>query len=401
MANDLALKLSKRVKSIKPSPTLAVSARADEMLANGKPILNLSVGEPDFDTPDYIKIAAILAIQAGHTKYTAVDGIKSLKGAVCDKFSRENNLSFDLNQVIVSCGAKHSLYNLFSSILNEQDEVIIFAPFWVSYPDIVKLTGGEPVIIKTDFTNAFKPTPESLRAAITPKTRAVILNSPCNPTGMCYTNNELQKLAEVLIDYPQILIVSDDIYEHMLWSSDTFSNIVNVCPELYDRTIIVNGVAKTYAMTGWRIGYAAGPRPIIAAMKKIQSQSTSNPTSIAQYAALAALNGDQQSVKEMLAAYQKRHDFLINALSQLPGFSCLPSQGTFYSFPSISQLLHQRSGIEDDIQFSEYLLEKAGIAVVPGSAFGAPGHIRISFATNIDRLEEGVERLQETLTNFS
>lgn len=397
MTKDLAWELSPRVQRIKPSATLATSARAEELQAQGKPIINLSAGEPDFDTPEHIKEAAIKAIHDGHTKYTAVDGIKSLKQAVIDKFSGENNLRYDLNQVLVSCGAKHSFYNLFAAILNAGDEVIIPAPYWVSYPDMTKLTDGNPVIVKTDLANHFKMTPAQLNAAITDKTRMIILNSPSNPTGAAYTPNELKALGEVILRYPGIMVASDDIYEHNLWNPTPFTNILNACPELYDRCVVINGVSKSYAMTGWRIGYAAGPQKIIAAMKKVQSQSTSNPASISQYAALAALQGDQSCIHSMTKAYKQRHDFLLSELQTLRGIKCIPSDGTFYSFPCIEGLLHKIPAVTNDIELAEFLLTNAEVAVIPGSAFGTPGYIRISYATSMKNLETAVERIKKAL----
>ena len=400
MTKDLAQALAQRVQRIKPSPTIAVAARAEELQAEGKPIISLSIGEPDFDTPDHIKEAAIKAIWDGHTKYTAVDGIKPLRQAVVDKFARENNLNYDLNQILISCGAKHSIYNLLSAVINPGDEVIIPAPFWVSYPDMVKLADGEPVIVKTDFAQQFKMTPAQLNAAITDKTRVVILNSPSNPTGMAYTLPELEALAEVILQYPGLIVLSDDIYEHNLWSEHTFCNILNACPALYDRTIVINGVSKSYAMTGWRIGYAAGPAKIIAAMKKAQSQSTSNPSSISQYAALAALEGDQSCVTQMTQAYKERHDYVISELQTLPGIKCLPSDGTFYTFPLVEDLFKKEAGISNDIEFAEYLLTKAEIAVVPGSAFGAPGHIRICYTTDMQSLKNAMQRLSRAIADL-
>lgn len=397
MTKDIALELAQRVQRIKPSPTLAVSARAEGLQAEGKPIINLSVGEPDFDTPEYIKEAAIKAIRDGHTKYTAVDGIKSLKQAIINKFSRENHLNYELNQILVSCGAKHSFYNLFTATLNPGDEVIIPAPYWVSYPDMVKLADGNPVIVKTDFSNQFKMSPAQLKAAITDKTRMVVLNSPSNPTGIAYTRDELQALSEVILQYPGLLVASDDIYEHNLWNHTPFTNILNACPDLYNRCIVINGVSKSYAMTGWRIGYAAGPATIIAAMKKAQSQSTSNPTSIAQYAAQAALEGDQACIKMMVSAYKQRHDYLLSELTRIPGFKCMPSDGTFYTFPSIEGFINKLANITNDIEFAEFLLVNAELAIIPGSAFGAPGHIRISYATSMEHLVTAVERLKKVL----
>ncbi|VVC76078.1 Aspartate aminotransferase [Aquicella siphonis] len=400
-SKNLALELAQRVQRIKPSPTLAVSARAEELQTQGKPIINLSVGEPDFDTPEHIKEAAIKAIRDGHTKYTAVDGTKGLKNAIINKFARENQLQYEMNQVLVSCGAKHSIYNLFSAVLNPGDEVIIPAPYWVSYPDMAKLADGNPVIVKTDFAQHFKMTPAQLNAAITDKTRIIVLNSPSNPTGMAYSREELRALAEVILHHPGVLVATDDIYEHSMWNHLPFTNILNACPELYDRTIVINGVSKAYAMTGWRIGYAAGPANIIAAMKKAQSQSTSNPASISQYAAQAALEGDQSCIQSMTRAYQSRHDYLIEEFNKIPGISCVPSDGTFYTFPSVESFIHKDNGITNDIEFAELLLSKAEIAIIPGSAFGAPGHIRISYATSMNNLTMAVERLRQALSTLS
>lgn len=400
MNKDLALELAQRVQRIKPSPTLAVSARADELLAAGKNIINLSVGEPDFDTPEHIKAAGAKAIADGHTRYTAVDGIKPLKQAVIDKFQHENNLKYELNQILVSCGAKHSLFNLFSAILNPGDEVIIPAPYWVSYPDMVKLADGEPVIVKADFSQHFKISAAQLEAAITPKTRIVILNSPSNPTGVAYNKDELRALGEVIMRHPSLVVVTDDIYERNIWGETPFANIVNACPELYDRTIVINGVSKTYAMTGWRIGYAAGPAKIIAAMKKAQSQSTSNPTSISQYAALAALAGDQSCASTMTKAYKERHDYLVGELQKIEGIKCIPSNGTFYTFPSVEGLFNKDKGITNDLEFAEFLLNEAELAVVPGSAFGAPGHIRLCYTTSMDNLIEAVKRINNAIAKL-
>lgn len=390
-----AQSLAKRVQSVKASPTLVLSARAAELQAAGKSVLNLTVGEPDFDTPNHIKEAAIKAIHDGHTKYTAVDGIKSLKKAVADKFWRENQVKYDLNQILISCGAKHSLYNLFSVILNPGDEVIIPAPYWVSYPDMVLLMDAKPVFIEAGLDQHFKITPKQLEAAITSKTRMFVLNSPSNPSGMAYTAEELKALATVLLKHPHIVIASDDIYEQNQWNHTPFKNILNVCPELYDRCVLVNGVAKTYAMTGWRIGYAAGPAAIISAMKNVQSQCTSNPTSISQYAAEAALEGDQSCIREMTRAYKERHDFVVGELQKMPGIKCLPSDGTFYTLPSIHDLLNKRPDVTNDFEFAELLLQEAGLAIVPGSAFGAPGHIRICYTTTMQNLAEAMKRLHK------
>lgn len=388
--------LSSRVQRIKPSPTLAVSARADELIASGKDIINFGVGEPDFDTPPHIKKAAIEAIKQGFTKYTAVDGTPGLKDAIIKKFIRDNNLTYKPDQILVSCGAKHSIYNLFAALLNPGDEVIVPAPYWVSYPDIAKIADAIPVIVKADIEQHFKITPAQLEAAITPATRIFVINSPSNPTGVAYQAEELKALAEVLLRYPNIVVATDDIYEHTLFSGK-FENILTVCPELYDRCIVINGASKAYAMTGWRIGYAAGPNKIIAAMKKIQSQSTSNPCSISQYATEVALNGDQKCIAKMTKAYKERHDFILNALKQMPGVECLPSDGTFYCFPNMEAVIKKAANINNDIELTEYFLQEAQIAMVPGSAFGMPGYVRISYAVSMEKIQEAMKRLHTAI----
>ncbi len=386
------MKLSARVRRIKPSPTLAVTARANALKAAGRDVIGLGAGEPDFDTPQHIKDAAVAAIAAGRTKYTPVDGTPGLKQAVVDKFRRDNGLDYTPEQVLVSCGGKQSFFNLAQALLDPGDEVIIPAPYWVSYPDMVLLAGGEPVFIDTTAAQGFRITPEQLAAAITPRTRLLVLNSPSNPTGQTYTRAELAALGEVLRRHPDVLVASDDMYEHILWAEEPFSNILNACPDLYERTIVLNGVSKAYSMTGWRIGYAAGPAGLIAAMKKIQSQSTSNPASISQAAAEAALTGDQSCVAEMREAFRQRHDAVVAGLNAIDGVTCLPSTGTFYAFPDMSGLM-ARVGAADDVALAELLLERAGVALVPGSAFGAPGHMRLSFATGLDTLHEALRRI--------
>ncbi|CAM2734951.1 aspartate aminotransferase [Legionella steigerwaltii] len=387
---DIAL--AKRVQKVKPSPTLAVAAKATQMRAQGHDVINLGTGEPDFDTPNYIKEAAIAAINKGYTKYTAVDGIPELKEAVKNKFKKDNGLDYQTNQILVSVGGKQSCYNLCQALLNPGDEVIIPAPYWVSYPDMVLLAEATPVIISTTPAQRYKINAEQLEKAITPKTRLIFLNSPSNPSGVAYTLDELKALAEVLKKHPQIIIATDDMYEHILWSQP-FANILNACPELYDRTIVLNGVSKAYAMTGWRIGYAAGPTPLMNAMKTIQSQSTSNPCSIAQRAAVAALTGGNESVVEMVKAFRQRHDFVASRLLEIPGIEVIPADGTFYIFPSVQAIIEQR-GYINDLEFSEELLVKEGVALVPGSAFGNEGCIRLSFATSMEILQDALNRLQ-------
>jgi aspartate aminotransferase len=390
--------LSNRVQRVKPSPTLAVTARVAELRAAGKDIIGLGAGEPDFNTPKHIGEAAIAAIRAGFTRYTAVDGTPDLKQAIIAKFKRDNGLDYRADQILVSCGGKQSFFNLAQALLNSGDEVIIPAPYWVSYPDMVRLADGEPVIVRAGADTGFKISPEQLAAAITARTRLFVINSPSNPTGVAYTREELAALGAVLREHPQVLVATDDMYEHILWSAEPFSNILNACPDLYKRTIVLNGVSKVYAMTGWRIGYAGGPADLIRAMKKIQSQSTSNPTSISQVAARAALDGDQACIQPMLKAFRERHDFVVAALNRLPGVSCLPADGTFYCFPSFQQVIEGLEGVNDDVTLAEYLLEKAGVALVPGAAFGSPGYLRLSFATGMDVLEEALGRLGKALT---
>ncbi len=389
------LQLSQRVNRIKPSPTLAVNGKAAELRAQGKDIISLSVGEPDFDTPEHIKQAAIAAIEAGKTKYTAVGGTPSLKQAIVEKFERENNLSYSAEQILVSTGGKQSIFNLALALLNHGDEVIIPAPYWVSYPDIALVAGATPVFIETDVTQNFKVTPEQLEAAITPKTRLFMINSPSNPSGMAYTREELAALGEVLLRHPQVFIATDDMYEHILWTEAPFVNIVNTTPELYERTVVLNGVSKAYSMTGWRIGYCAGPAELISAMAKVQSQSTSNPSSIGQEAAEAALRGGNECVKDMLKAFKERHDYVVAALNDLPGVTCLAGDGTFYAFADFNQAIKDL-GLEDDLALAERFLE-AGVAIVPGSAFGTPGCMRLSFAISLDTLKEAIARIGKAL----
>lgn len=393
------IKLSQRVQSIKPSPTLAITARAAALRAEGKDVIGLGAGEPDFDTPQHIKQAAITAINNGDTKYTAVDGTAALKQAVIDKLSRDNGLDYQLNEILVSVGGKQSFFNLSQALLDKGDEVIIPAPYWVSYPDMVLLAEGVPVIIEAGQDQHFKITPAQLEAAITPKTRLFVINSPSNPSGKAYSEPELKALGDVLRRYPNVLIATDDMYEHILWSDIGFHNIVTACPDLYDRTIVLNGVSKAYSMTGWRIGYAAGPAPLIGAMKKIQSQSTSNPASISQAAAVEALNGSQQCVQDMLVEFKKRHDMVVEKLNAINGVDSLHSDGTFYVFPDISGAIANMDGINDDLEFAEALLVDKGVAIVPGQAFGLKNHMRLSIATSEENLNNALQRIAEFINN--
>lgn len=389
----MELTLAQRVGRIKPSPTLAVTAKAAELKAQGKDVLSLGAGEPDFDTPQHIKAAAQKAMDSGFTKYTAVGGIPSLKKAIIDKMKRDNGLDYKPNQVVVSTGGKQACYNLCQALLNATDEVIVPAPYWVSYPDMVLLADATPVFIYTSAATRFKITPQQLEAAITPRTRMIWLNSPSNPSGMAYSKAELIALGEVLRKHPNIVIASDDMYEKILWTGEPYSNIINACPDLYERTVIIHAVSKTYSMTGWRIGWACGPAKLITAMTDIQSQSTSNPNSIAQVAAEAALSGDQTCVTDMVKAFKMRHDALVADLNTVPGIQCLPGDGTFYVFPNVEGLM-QKLGCKTDLELSDLLLQKALVALVPGSAFGAPGHVRLSFATSDKVLKGSVERIK-------
>jgi len=389
----LGTQASNRIQKVKPSPTLAVTALAQQLRAEGRDVIGLAAGEPDFTTPDHVKQAAIEAINNNQTKYTAVDGMPSLKQAIINKFAKDNGLNYEADQVLVSCGGKQSFFNLAQALLNPGDEVIIPAPYWVSYPDMVLLADAEPVVVQGDQSQGFKITPEQLKAAITDKTRLFVINSPSNPSGKSYSMAELKALADVLLEYPDVLIATDDMYEKILWTDEAFCNIVNACPELYNRTIVLNGVSKAYAMTGWRIGYAAGPADLIKGMKKIQSQSTSNPTSISQIAAQAALEGDQSRLAEMNTAFRERHDFVLSELNTIEGVECIASDGTFYIFPDFTKVM-SKMGIADDVTLASRILEEAEVALVPGSAFGSPGHMRISFATDMGSLQKALERIK-------
>jgi aspartate aminotransferase len=382
---------------VKPSPTGAVLALGAELKAAGRDIISLGTGEPDFDTPQPIKDAAISAIQAGATKYTPIDGTAELKAAVARKFKRDNGLTYSPAEIVVTSGAKQALFNLCQGLLGPGDEAIIPSPYWVSYPDMVLLAGAEPVIVKAGLEESFKITPQQLNDAITSRTRLFILNSPSNPTGASYSETELQALGEVLAAHDKVVIASDDIYEHIHWGGEPFVSFASACPALASRTVVVNGVSKVYAMTGWRIGYAAGPQELISAMKTIQSQSTSNPCSISQSAAQAALDGPQSVVSEMAAAYRARHDFLIPELNRIPGFECRPSEGTFYAFPRVSGAM-KNLNLATDADLATHLLNEANVAVVPGSAFGADGYLRLSFACSMEELTEAVKRIKQAVT---
>jgi aspartate aminotransferase len=394
----VAVKLSNRVQQVKPSPTLAITALAGQLRAEGKDVIGLGAGEPDFDTPEHIKAAAQEAIENGFTKYTPVDGTVSLKAAIIEKFQRDNGLEYVPDQILVSCGGKQSFFNLAQAMINSGDEVIIPAPYWVSYPDMVLLADGVPVIVAGQQDQQFKINAEQLDAAITDKTRLVVLNSPSNPAGTAYTRVELEALGEVLRKYPDVIIATDDMYELIMWSDEPFCNIVMACPDLYDRTIVLNGVSKCYSMTGWRIGYAGGPADLIKAMKKIQSQSTSNPTSISQVAAEAALRGSQECVATMNTAFKRRHDFVLDGLNDIPGFECIKGDGTFYLFPNVEKSIANLDGVSNSSELSSFLLEKAEVALVPGSAFGLEGHLRLSFATSDEALTEALRRIKAALS---
>ncbi len=393
----MSIRLSSRVQAVKPSPTLAITARAAALRAEGKDVIGLGAGEPDFDTPEHIKEAAIAAIRAGQTKYTPVDGTPSLKQAIIDKFQRDNGFEYAADQILVSCGGKQSFYNLAQAVIDPGDEVIIPAPYWVSYPDMVLLANGQPVLVHAGADQQFKMTEAQLRGAITEQTRLVVINSPSNPTGMAYSREELEALGEVLREHPRVLIATDDMYEHIVWEQGSFINILNACPDLYDRVMVLNGVSKAYSMTGWRIGYAAGPANIIKAMKKIQSQSTSNPASISQAAAEAALNGPQDCIGEMLVHFKERHDYVVERLNRMPGVECLATDGTFYVFPSVEGMIEAIDGVKNDLELAEYLIEQAGVAVVPGTAFGLGGHIRISIATSMENLQQALDRIEAAI----
>ncbi len=397
----MSIELADRVRSFRPSATLAVSARSDELKAEGRDIIALGQGEPDFDTPEHIKAAARAAIDAGDTNYTGVNGTPVLREAICRKFARQNGLEYASSQIVVSNGAKHSLINVLLALVGPGDEVIVPAPYWVSYPDMIKLAQGVPVIIRAGIETGFKVTPEQLEAAITPQTRLLILNSPSNPTGVCYSRADWERLGEVLRCHPRVAVASDDIYELIHWDDEPFCNIVMACPDLYERTVLINGVSKGYAMTGWRIGYTAAAPGITGAMKKIQGQMTSSASSISQAAAVAALDGDHASVLDMVKVFKQRHDFVVERLNQGNGVQCLEAQGAFYAFPDVRGAIGALDGIDNDLDLATRLIEECGVALVPGTAFGAPGYLRLSFATGMEELEAAMDRLDGALSSVS
>lgn len=397
------MRLAERVNRIKVSPTLAITAKANALKMEGKDIIGFGAGEPDFDTPRNIKNAGIKAIEDGFTKYTPVGGTDELKDAIIDKLKTDNQLTYSRSQIVVSCGAKHTLYNLAQALFEHDDEVIIPSPYWVSYPDIVLLADGTPVVLQTQEADGFKVKPEDLRKAITGKTKALIINSPSNPTGSAYTLAELEALADVIVD-AGILVISDDIYESILYDGLSFYNICNVRSELQDQAIVVNGVSKTYAMTGWRIGYAAGPEEIISAVAKIQSQNTSNPTSISQKASIEALRGDQSFVASMVKEYKERRDYIVGSLNDINGISCFMPQGAFYVFPNVSGVYGSEYGgktITSSVELAAYLLDEANVAVVPGAAFGNDSHVRLSYATSMGNIRKGMDRIKSAVNKLN
>jgi len=392
------MKLSKRISNTKTSATIAMSMKARELISQGKDVISLSAGEPDFDTPKHIKEAAIQSIKEGNTKYTPVDGMAALKESIVEKFRNENNLNYETDQILVSAGCKQSIYNLCQAVLDKGDEVLIPSPYWVSYPEIVKLSDATPVFIETNSNTDFKITGEMLTKSITSKTKMLLLNSPSNPSGFVYNEKDLKDIGLVLRKYPNLIIASDDIYEHIIFNNKKFTNILNVCPELYDKTVVLNGVSKAYAMTGWRIGYAAGNEKIIGAMKKIQSQSTSCTCSISQAAAKSALDNCNDEVKKMVEQYQIRSEFLHTELNKIDGIKYKKPEGSFYAFVDVNGLINKIDNIDDDFDLAEYFLKNANVAVVPGTAFGSKNHIRISFATSLENLKLAIERIKNLLS---
>jgi aspartate aminotransferase len=388
----LTIRLAQRLQRIRPSPTVSITALAGRLREQGRDIIVLSVGEPDFPTPEHIKAAARDALARNDTKYTAVDGARVLKEAVVAKLRRDNELEYTADQVLISSGAKQSCYNACLALLDRGDEAIIPTPYWVSYPDMVRLADAEPVFVHSTAETGFKISPEQLAAAITPKTRLLILNSPCNPTGAVYSRDDWVAFGAVLREHPRVAILTDEIYEHIYWAGGRFTSFAQACPDLYERTLTVNGMSKAYAMSGWRIGYAAGAVPVIRAMTSIQSQSTTNACTLSQAAAAVALTADQQAVREMCAEFERRHEVVLGRIQRVPGFRCVPASGTFYLFPDVADAMRLK-GCSTDVELCEQLLEAAGVALVPGSAFGAPGHLRLSFAAALDLLEDAVGRM--------
>ena len=389
--------ISERVRKVKPSATIAISSKAMEMRSAGINVISMSAGEPDFDTPQHIKDAAKAAMDNGMTKYTQVDGTPELKEAIIKKFSDDNDLSYQPENILVSTGAKQTLYNLFQAILGDGDEVIIISPYWVSYPDMVLLADAKPVFVDTFQENNFSLDLNAFSNAINEKTKLVIINSPSNPTGITFTRSDYESIGAVLDNYPNAYVATDDMYEYIYWGEEPFVSFAQACPALFDRTITINGVSKSYAMTGWRIGYCGGPADVIGAMKKVQSQSTSNPSSISQAATVAALNGSKDEVFSMVEQYKIRHDYLCSALNAIEGFKTSPGTGAFYLFPDVKNVIENK-GFSDDMELSEYLIESANVAVVPGSAFGSKGYIRLSYATSLENIKEAVERISKSLS---
>ena len=390
-------RVATKLDLIKPSATIQVTMKSMELKAQGRDIVSLGFGEPDFDTPEHIRAAAIAAINAGETRYTQVDGTPALKQAVIGKLARDNDLHYQPEQIIVSNGAKQSLYNLMVATLNRGDEVIVPAPYWVSYPDMVKLADGQPAILNGTADNDFKITARQLQNTINENTRMLILNSPSNPTGKVYSEQEFRAIGEVLCEHPKVLIACDDIYEFIYWGDSPFRTFLNACPDLAERSVVINGVSKGYAMTGWRIGYLAGPEDLVQAMRKVQGQSTSCPGSVSQAAAVAALNGPQDCVRDMRRAFRERYEFMYEALNRLPGVSCPTCDGAFYVFPSFEGFIESRDDIRDDTELATWMLEEAGVSTVPGSAFGAPGHLRLSYAARMDFLQDAVVRIKRAM----
>jgi aspartate aminotransferase len=392
----LTIRLAHRLQRIRPSPTVSITALAGRLREQGRDMIVLSVGEPDFPTPEHVKAAARDALARNDTKYTAVDGTRALKEAVAAKLARENGLVYTPDQVLISSGAKQSCYNACLALLDPGDEAVIPAPYWVSYPDMVRLADAEPVMVHAGAERGFKIDAEQLAAAITPKTRLLILNSPCNPTGAVYSRDDLAAFGAVLREHPRVAILADDIYEHIYWANTPFASFAQACPDLYHRTLTVNGMSKAYAMSGWRLGYAAGPAPLIKAMTSLQSQSTTSASTLSQAAARAALEGDQRCVRDMCAEFKRRHEVVLARLTAIPGVRCVPASGAFYLFPNV-EAAQRAKGLASDVELCERLLEAEGVALVPGAAFGAPGHVRISFAASLELLEEALRRMHRFL----